>query len=71
MTDTPPTLPPVKLAFIIDGQVADVLHTDTRLGAILLSEPTILDVSDKNLITDNIQIGSVYDPKTGLFTPGE
>ena len=39
--------PPVKLAFIIDNTVLDVLHTDDRLAAIFLSEPLIIDVSDK------------------------
>lgn len=40
-------IPPVKLAFIIDGKVLDVLHTDDRLAAIFLSEPLILDVTEK------------------------
>lgn len=38
-------LPPVKIAFVIDGVVVDVLHTDARLGAIFLSNPTIIDVT--------------------------
>lgn len=42
-----PPVPPVKLAFIIDGTVLDVLHTDDRLAAIFLSEPLIIDISDK------------------------
>ena len=46
-TSENPTLPPVKIAFIIDGIVVDVLHTDDRLGAIFLSEPTIVDVSER------------------------
>lgn len=41
-----PELPPIKVAFIIDGVVQDVLHTDTRLGAIFLSEPAIVDVTE-------------------------
>ena len=45
MTDNTP-LPPVKLAFVIDGTVVDVLHTDDRLAAIFLSQPTIIDVTD-------------------------
>lgn len=40
-----PELPPVKIAFVIDGEVIDVLHTDDRLGAIFLSQPIVLDVS--------------------------
>jgi hypothetical protein len=41
-----PEMPPHKIAFIIDGIVQDVLHTEARLAALLLSEPIILDVTD-------------------------
>ena len=44
MTENP-TLPPNKLAFVIDGDVVDVLHTDDRLAAIFLSQPTVVDVT--------------------------
>lgn len=37
--------PPIKVAFIIDGKVVDVLHTDERLAAIFLSDPTVIDVT--------------------------
>lgn len=40
-----PVLPPNKIAFVIDGVVQDVFHTDDRLAAILLSQPTIVDVT--------------------------
>lgn len=62
------SLPPVKVAFIIDGEVVDVLHTDGRLGSIFLSEPTIIDVSD--LVQDGRLpdlVGKVYDAKTKEF----
>ena len=39
-------LPPVKVAFVIDNKVVDVLHTDERLSAIFLSEPIIIDVTE-------------------------
>jgi len=45
MTTPEMQLPPVKIAFVIDGSTVDVLHTDDRLGAIFLSQPTIVDVS--------------------------
>lgn len=38
-------LPPHKIAFIIDGEVVDVLHTDERLAAIFLSDPEVIDVT--------------------------
>lgn len=37
--------PPVKIAFIIDGKVVDVLHTDERLASIFLSDPVVIDVT--------------------------
>jgi hypothetical protein len=42
-----PVLPHNKIALVIDGVVQDVFHTDDRLAAILLSQPTIVDVTDK------------------------
>lgn len=45
-TQTTPELPPVKIAFVIDGEVVDVLHTDDRLGALFLSQPTIVDATE-------------------------
>jgi hypothetical protein len=41
----PKELPPVKLAFIIDGTVVDIIHTDERFAAIFLSNPLVLDVT--------------------------
>jgi hypothetical protein len=65
MTDN---LPPVKIAFIIDNTVVDILHTDERLGAIMLSEPLIMDVSERDLEKEEIAPFSTYDPETGTFT---
>lgn len=68
-----PQMPPVKLAFVIDNEVVDVLHTDERLGAIFLSEPVIIDVSDK--VDEQgilkLPIGSTYNPQTQTFTDPE
>ena len=41
-----PVLPPNKIAFIIDGNVVDVFHTDDRLAAIMLSNPIIVDATN-------------------------
>lgn len=46
MTESTPALPPVKIAFVLDGQVVDVLHTDDRLAALFLSQPTIVDATE-------------------------
>ena len=62
-------LPPIKVAFVLDGKIVDILHTDNRLAAIFLSEPLILDVTD--LVDDaanNAYVGASYDPATGKFT---
>lgn len=75
MTDQPqtpanPPLPPVKIAFVIDGTVVDVLHTDERLAAIFLSEPTILDATQWIADHPNSNlVGGTYDGTD--FTPAK
>jgi hypothetical protein len=68
MTEQVP-LPPHKIAFVIDNNVVDILHTDARLAAIFLSEPLILDVTDKFTEGEvpGIFSGDIYDPETGDF----
>jgi hypothetical protein len=61
-------LPPIKVAFIIDGTVVDVLHADERLGAILLSDPTVVNVTD--WFKDNPGVNLVSASYDGTsFTP--
>jgi hypothetical protein len=62
-------LPKQKVAFVIDGEVIDILHTDQRLAAIFLSEPLILDVSDKFVVGEvpGVWIGDAYNPATNTF----
>ena len=68
MTDQTPSLPPVKIAFVIDGTIVDVLHTDERLGAIFLSDPTIVDVTSWLEEHPKVQlVNGTYDGTT--FTP--
>lgn len=68
--DTTKQMPPIKLAFIIDNVVTDILHTDERLAAIFLSEPVILDITDRMNTSEAADIvpNSVYDPETDTFT---
>lgn len=63
-------LPPVKIAFVIDNVVVDVLHTDERLGSIFLSEPLIIDVSEHKDENGkfSLLVNSTYDPETQIFT---
>lgn len=74
MPDLPDfTIVPVGLALIIDGEVVDVLRTNDRLGAILLSDPVIVDISDKvrNDGTSDVKIGATYNSLTSEFTNPE
>jgi hypothetical protein len=41
----PIVLPPNKIAFVLDGKVVDIFHTEDRLAAVLLSNPTIVNVT--------------------------
>jgi hypothetical protein len=61
-------LPPVKVAFILDNEIVDILHTDERLSAILLSNPVIKEVTGM-LLEDggNVHLGGIYDPNTDTF----
>jgi hypothetical protein len=77
MTDSfeTPLSPRVAIAFVIDGVLQQVLNCDPRMGSILLSNPTIVDVTEifeeelgssreqKLLIT-----GNTYDEATNTFT---
>jgi hypothetical protein len=62
-------LPPVKIAFVLDGHILDILHTDERLAAIFTSNPIVVDVTG-NLIEDGgtAGIGSLYDSETNTFS---
>ena len=65
---TRPPMPPHAIAFVIDGVVADLLFTEDRLAAILLSEPTMVEVT--KFVQDNPQtslINATYDGEN--FTP--
>jgi hypothetical protein len=58
-----------KIAFVIDGEVVDILHTDERLAAILLSEPKLVDITDK-IDTEGIGsviVGSSYNEDSDTF----
>jgi hypothetical protein len=64
----PVTLPPIRLAFVIDDQVVDVLHTDPRLAAIFLSDPVVLDVTDATEVENsNVFVGAFYNPVEKKF----
>ena len=60
-------LPPIRLAFILDGVVQDIINTDERLAAILLSEPLVIDVTPEIEGVSAAFIGDVYFE--GKFLP--
>lgn len=63
-----PAIPPIKIAFILDGEIVDILHTDERLGAIFLSNPVIIDVTGNMVENGGIaSIGTGYNYETGEF----
>jgi len=56
---------PARIAFIIDGVVADVLNTDDRLAAIFLSQPKVVDVTESS---EFITSGYTYNEALNTFT---
>jgi hypothetical protein len=54
----------IKIAFIIDNEVVQILNADELFASMLLSNPTILDVTDVWNV-EPILIGTAYDPATG------
>jgi hypothetical protein len=61
-------LPPIKVAFVIDGLLVDVLHTDARLGAIFLSNPVMVDVTDIYDPNNPLPLNSIYDAETNTWS---
>lgn len=61
------TLPPVKVAFVVDGVIVDILHTDERLSNILLANPTVLNVTGVDGEPEYMT-GDLYNAETGTFS---
>jgi len=68
MSENNNNLTPNKLAVIADNVVIDILNTDERLAAILLSQPTVLELTEEYEEV-NSRIGNVYDESTQKFMP--
>ena len=66
---------PVQLALIINNKVVDVIHTDERLSAIFLSNPTMIDVSDWYSDPENVNknlVDASYNQETqGFLLPSD
>ena len=66
-----PTIPSIKVALVLDEVILDVLHVDERLGAILLSNPLIIDVTkvfEKMPEKASKLINARYNEKTDVIT---
>lgn len=60
---------PIKLAFIIDNRIVDLLHTDERYAAIFQSNPVVVDVTAKSEDPNQyIMPGGIYNPELGTFS---
>lgn len=54
------------IAFILDGQVVEVMHTEERLASILLSNPVAVDVTGQTTRDGGeIEYGVNYNYMTG------
>jgi hypothetical protein len=67
MTENNNEKPPFDIALVIDNAVVDVLHSDGRLADILLSNPTIVDVTSEDG-TQLAFVGDKYNPEDGSFS---
>jgi hypothetical protein len=59
-----PEGPRVELALIIDGAIASLLNTDEAMAAILMSNPTVLEITVDNYAEN----GLYYNPDSGTFS---
>jgi hypothetical protein len=51
------------LIFVIDDEVVQTFICDDRMAAILQSNPTIIDVTGRDIVLDGPQVGWTYDGK--------
>jgi hypothetical protein len=57
-----------KIAIIIDGEVQEIMTTEARLAALLLSDPIFVDVTEKQ---DCTHIGDKYNEESGGIVRNE
>lgn len=53
-----------EVAIVLDGKVQDIMRTEVRLAALLLSEPTFVDITD---LDQKPRVGNLYDEETEEF----
>jgi hypothetical protein len=64
---TPPEVPGIsnQIAFVIDGEVQEVIYVGDRFNAILTSNPTIVSVPSGT----TVQLGYTYSADNGFQAP--
>jgi|LakMenE01Jun11ns_1017448.scaffolds.fasta_scaffold8280779_1 hypothetical protein len=65
------TIAPTLIAFIIDNEVVEIIAAVDKFAAIVLSDPIIVDITDKKNTVNAPRIGSIYNPLTSEFTNPE
>jgi hypothetical protein len=60
----PRDIPPVSLAYIMDGEVVLIMNTDERMGALFTSNPTVIQITQA---PDSPKVGWKWDGTN--FTP--
>jgi hypothetical protein len=63
-TMEPREIPPIPLAYIMDGEVVLVMNTDEKMAALFTSNPTVIQVTRG---PDSPQVGWKWDGTN--FTP--
>lgn len=53
-----------SIAIVLDGEIQDIIRTEPRLAALLLSEPKFIDVTELEI---KPYIGWAYDEDLGEF----
>ena len=61
---------PNHIAVILDNEVVQMMAVDDRFAAILLSEPTFVEVTNTDG-TPKANWGDNYDQASGTFTPSQ
>lgn len=54
-----------SIAMVLDNEVQDIIRTEERLWAMLMSNPLIIDISD---LEPRPQLNWEYNEETGEFT---
>jgi hypothetical protein len=57
-----------SIVFVVDDFAVQLMDADNRFVKILLSNPTIVEVTGRT-ISKGLVTGTIYDKETGIFVP--